>query len=330
MARKRSQRKTRKGSSRSRGAGSARARAGGKGSGAGRPIDPEMIRRATPSILVTLAAVGLVIGMVALVGSLESRAAGYRLEREPTIEIEWPRYEDPSVHERETWLPDALQGRIVARAREALGSSPDPFSIAPLRRLSRALGESGWFETEPRVERLGEGVVRVRGTWRTPAAVVRVGEREYLIDGAARRMPVDYPSGRDDQTTRAILGVRAEVPRHADGSPDYQTPWRSERIEAALALLEVLRPQAFWEQVRAIDVSEFGARGGLLVIVTDRGSRIEWGSRPDEFAPGEVSVRDKLARLASFYSTPAPGEGHIDAGRAGYKLYTPEIELPAR
>jgi len=324
--------------------------------GRGPRLDPELLRRATPSLLVTAGSVALVVAIVWLVGSLESRAASYRGGEPVVIEFDWPMVGQGSramgigaedgvdkstgsvPEESWSWLPEQFRRSLLAEAQAAVGPDPDPFSIAPLARLSRALKGSGWFDGEPRVERVDpqgqedepalRASIRVTGTWRRPAALVRVGERDLLIDDRGRRMPVEYPAGREDQTTRVILGVRAEAPRGIDGSPDYESVWASDRIEASIALLEVLRPQEFWPQVAGIDASRFAGRGGMLVIVTDRGSRIEWGSRPDRFAPGEVTVREKLARLASFYADPALG--HIDAGREGYKLYTPEVELPAR
>ncbi|MBX3364981.1 MAG: hypothetical protein KF866_09470 [Phycisphaeraceae bacterium] len=288
---------------------------------------PPRFRPGRP-LLLTALAMGLLAGMVGGIGVLEERAASYRTDLTPRFDFAWPTAVDPSTGERVHLIPENLRAEIVGSAHAAIGPRPGAFDPAPLERLGRMLDDSGWFEGSPTIRRGPDGVFRIAGTWRTHVAGVRFRSRDYLVTADARMMPVSYAPEERQPTLRVVMNPRFDPPRTSTGKLDYRRPWEGDDVKAGLALLAVLRNEPFWTQIVGVDLSRFD-RERILVIVTDRGSRIEWGAPVGEFAPGQIDPERRLQWLRSFYN--ARGIGHIDQGLASYSLWdlTRQVEVPA-
>jgi hypothetical protein len=64
-----------------------------------------------------------------------------------------------------------------------------------------------------------------------------------------------------------------------------------------------------YDQVYAVDVSEFSTNR-RLVLISDERNRILWGGRPGEFNPGQARDEVKRQRLIRLFRE----NGRIDAG----------------
>lgn len=267
-------------------------------------------------LALTGAAMGLVAATVVAVGTLESRAAALRATVRPEIEIDWPTRLNRETGEQEHLLAEAFRHSIEELAKRAVGNQAEPFSQAPLARLGRALDRSGWFDGQPVVTRGDDGLIRVRGTWRVHAAVVRYRDDDYLVTGDGRMMPVIYGPAERVHRERFIANPRFDPPRTSTGALDYARPWEGEDVKAGLALLAKLRAEPFWGQIAGVDVGTF-PRDRLMTVVTDRGSRIGWGGPVGEFSPGQEPEATRLALLRRFFRD----VGHIDGNMTSYDLW---------
>lgn len=214
----------------------------------------------------------------------------------------------------EQWPPAALQQQLLELAHARVAQDPNPLSGAVLARIGQDLQASGLFERVSSVQRRRGGVIEIQGRWRLPAGAVRHDGRDYLVGPGAELMPVRYEPGRQD--VRAILGAAYNPPVRSDGTPAYAEPWPGDDVPAALAVLNLLRGKAYWSQVQAIDVSTF-ARDRTLEIITDKGTRVDWGGAPGEFRPGEIESARKLDKLAALYDR----FGRIDANQKRVSIF---------
>ena len=78
------------------------------------------------------------------------------------------------------------------------------------------------------------------------------------------------------------------------------------------------RPVA--RQISGVDLSDF-LKNGKLTLITDRGTRIVWGSAIGDSVPGEVKVERKIARLEQNLKE----FGRIDANQNRVEIYTPIV-----
>ncbi len=274
-----------------------------------------MVRRVGVPVFVVGALAAGVFGMGVLDGALAARARTIMGDRPTELVIHWPGEGGEAQDASSSWIPRALREDLEGKLREALEAAADPLSIEPLRRVSEAAEASGWFDGTVTVVRLATDAVDVRARWRVPRAWIRVDGVDYLVDDEGRLMPMFVAAEVEHPPRLAVTSSGVRPPRNPDGGYDYRRPWVSERMWEGIRLGELLREQVFAHQVRLI---ESGDRHGL-VIVTDRGSRILWGSGPEAFRPGERPTDEKLHHLRSFFEDAKFGN-HIDAGTKGYDL----------
>ncbi len=250
------------------------------------------------------------------VGKLEQRAGAHLYSGQTTVQIVWPSTQTgtPDGERAEhSWLPAVFRGEITDAAQAAADKNNNVLDPAQLRDVGNALIATGWFEGQPTVERTGDGSIRVTGDWRAPACAVRFGDRDYLVGWDRKRLPPDYPVGRSGQ--RVILGVAGDPPR-TDAGASYRSAWPGDDIDAALILLRTLHGDPIvFEDVAAIDAGDF-ARSGTLAIITQRGTRVVWGGRPDDFHPGQITTPAKLERLRTLLDR----YGGIDAGQQAIEI----------
>lgn len=254
------------------------------------------------SFAVLLLIAGLIIGVAVGVRPLERIAANVTGATHPTVEIAWPEWKPG-----QTWLPKQFQEELLASARAALGNEVQPYSGEPLARLGAAMEQSGWFDGTPKVERVGPKKITISGAWRTPAAVVRRGGKDYLVSWKGRRMPPVYQP--DQSGFPVIHDPVMEPPTTADGGPDFATAWPGEDIAASLELLREVVSRPWASQVKGIDVSKYSTES-TLALLTSYDTRIEWGGRFSKPRLGEAPTQEKVDRLAYLFRE----HGRIDAG----------------
>ncbi|MCC6659687.1 MAG: hypothetical protein IT437_02250 [Phycisphaerales bacterium] len=237
---------------------------------------------------ITPAATALILGAIvvaAVTGPSRLQTRVLRGHRPPgvTVRIDWPASGVPG----QTWLPADIQAGLVALVQRAIDNDPAPFSTTALHAAADALGTTGWFEHLDAVERLGGGVIHVRGVWRTPAAVVRFGGLDQLVSENGVVLPPTYLPGESGQ--KVIFGVTAAAP--APGRV-----WAADQVRPALALLAMMKDRPWRTQVAGIDTAGYADKKHLE-IVTTFGSRIAWGGAPGDAVPGEQPAFYKLRRL---------------------------------
>jgi hypothetical protein len=213
-----------------------------------------------------------------------------------------------------TWLAEQFQREILETARRAAASAPDPLSNEALSRVARALGASGWFHGEPGVRRELGGRVVVEGTWRIPAAVVRVGGRDRVIDWSARPMPPEYAPGRSGLWV--IEGVAEGPVRDASGQIDFTQAWPGEDVAGAVELLMLAGRQRWAGQVAGVEVATY-TDTKRLALMTREGTRVVWGGRPSRPLMGESTTAAKLDKVNMLFRD----FGRIDAGKPAVEVF---------
>lgn len=263
--------------------------------------------------LASVVSTGVVIGVCAavLIGAvvgtrwLERRAESVGAPSQQLGEIRfiWP----VAAGAKQTWLHGAFQQELSEVAHHHLDTARAAFSADPLRRVSDALAESGWFDGPPRVTRQWGGGIVIDGSWRTPAAVVRCNDKDLVVSWDGRLMPPVYEPGAT--TMPLISGLALPPPQRTDGTRDYANAWPGEDIAASLELLGELLRHPWAQHVAGVDASEF-SRHARLVIVTDKQTRVVWGGRAAKPLVGEVPTVAKLAHLEDNVRT----TGRLDGG----------------
>ena len=127
-----------------------------------------------------------------------------------------------------------------------------------------------------------------------------------------------------DRHIQLILGPQSPPPATAEGAPAFGRPWADEGVGHAIALLELLFAEPFFDQVLGVSLAEYPATG-RLVIVTNWGSDVVWGSplAVDATHRGEVKVARRLANLRELQSRYT----RIDAGQRRVDVFGPSVEI---
>ena len=204
------------------------------------------------------------------------------------------------------WIPplvlDELQRITLARL------SPDPFQHDTLRAVREGLAGAGWLEDIGRITRQPDGRIVIEGRWRQPFAVIRYDGVRYVVGrgGELMRLP-EAAAIQPGSDMFVITNPHLDPPMTVDGAAiQYGVPWRGDDIAAALDLIDLLKDINGAEQITGVDLARYGSSGGLaehLVILTNSGSRIDWGKglSAQNTPPGEVPVAHKIARLQQNY-----------------------------
>lgn len=204
-------------------------------------------------------------------------------------------------------LPPWMQGdeleRLSCIVTESI--SDDPLDRAGLVHARERLLATGWFESIAQLRRREMDRIEVVGAFVTPAALVRRGERDHLIDADARLLPRSWPAGQGP-ALGVIVGASSDLPRHPGET------WAGADLSAALAVLAVVDRQPWAAQIEAIDLFGFGADRSVRML-TNRGTAIRWGRAPGEERAAEVPAAMKLDYLMLHYRK----YGHIDGGLSG-------------
>ncbi len=260
----------------------------------------------------TLGVVGLVVGVIAGLGWLNNRATHVLGMQGRVVQIDWPALSGKAGEQR-TWLPVSEQQELQVLAEMSLHQEQNPLNADMLAQMSARLESSGWFAEHPRVSREQEGVVRVKGEWRVPGAVVRSGNKDYLVATDGRLLPPVY--ARDGSGLPVLMGASFDPP--ADGSGSI---WVGGDVQAGLALVGVIRTEPWFGQVAGIDISGYSGKG-ILEIVTDTSSRVVWGASPTQWVAGEVSTAQKIQTLTELQRR----FGRIDAGKKRIEIQFQEV-----
>lgn len=161
----------------------------------------------------------------------------------------------------------------------------------------------GWVSRVNFVRRTGGGRFEISCRYRVPTALVQHGDKFFLSDAEAARLPgvyVHHPAWR------LIDGVAKPAPHAGE-------QWEGDDIRAALAVLLAVKDEPFGRQIVGVAVVNFGGRldprACHIELMTDQaGGRIRWGSAPGSEIE-ENGVQQKLALLRENFSK----TGRVDA-----------------
>lgn len=269
------------------------------------------VRAISTPVLAVAIVLALGIGLTFGVRSLDHTARVILASNDLRIELEGPRDAEGLA-----WVPphevERMREIVLARMLDQ-----DPFDPRPLARASEDLLSSGWFDGQPTLERIGRDTIRVTGTWRMPAAVVRSGGRDHLISWDGMPLPLEFAPGAAQ--VRIIFGAGL-APASNDPRTRFAHPWPGTDVHAALALLRILAQEECFVEVGGIDVAGL-ARQGHIEIVTTSETRVVWGAPPDQFRPGEVPTETKLQRLSMLRKR----FNRIDGGGAKVEIHGPMV-----
>ena len=244
--------------------------------------------------VVVIGAIGVFAGASWGVGQLDRKAAEFVVPGNPTIEIAWP-----TDSQGEIWMPINERDRLDELLSRAVRGGK-ALSRAPLEEAGLALMRSHWIEGTPRVSWTSDGKIQIDADWRVPAAAVRVGNREFIIDWNRVVLPLDYGIAQSNQFY--FLNADAQLPKTGE-------VWMGTDLQDGLKLLEILGKEGLLEQISGFDLGK-GEHSGTIVIQTTRNASIIWGAGPGRERPGEISTSEKIGRLKAFYED----TGLIDGG----------------
>ena len=259
--------------------------------------DPDIVDRNKKIAIVSAVVLGLAGVFVSAgmgIKALDQRAAVLITSENPQIQINWG--QGASGH---TWMPIQERDRIERLVAASI-TNTKPLSWQPLMSASKALASTGWVNDEPTARWTDEGMIIIDANWRVPAAAVRKGNRDFIIDYDANVLPLDYPHGRSNQFV---------IQNPALPNPGAGNQWDEPEIRDALNLLLELQKNNLHQQVVGIDLGA-NRDHGILHIITDRDSRIIFGGGPNRSRPAEMPTSVKIERLSSIFSNTA----RIDAG----------------
>lgn len=160
-------------------------------------------------------------------------------------------------------------------------------------RIGARLAQSPWVAAVRSVDKRADGVVEIDCAYRQPLAVLQIGDKFRLIADDGVVLPGQYGTHGG---LPIIQGVTTTLP--APG-----TPLIGDDALAGIAMVRLLRDEAFLDQIVAIRVegsAGSGASGGRSIeLTTDQnGGRIIWGSAPG-YEVEENTINQKLAILRS-------------------------------
>ncbi|MAT80565.1 MAG: hypothetical protein CMJ29_02835 [Phycisphaerae bacterium] len=223
-------------------------------------------------------------------------AMGRRVEK--PVEHVTVRFEHPPI-----WAGPSLLDHLQSLGESQLQGTS--LSRADLEATRDQLLSSGFFHEILQVRRSGQNEVTVDATLVTPMARVRDRHGTTLIDQTARVLPPGCGVSGDVHVVTIIN------PRYSRPTSPGDT-WNGGDLSAAMRVLDHIQ-QAHWiHQVQAIDLSRYPATGSL-VLITDNGSRVIWGSAPGDEKAMESLLDRKVARLDRLYQI----SGRIDQYHPG-------------
>lgn len=282
---------------------------------------PFRTRGSTEWFVTAALIIAMVGGWLVLKPTLLDRVAASHAE---IVKVE---LEVPVSPEGHHLIPNDITQWMMSLVHERVTN--DSFATEDLEAARRTLLSTGWLRPDLTIQRHPEGRVAVSGSWRRPAAVVHDGADRYLVaqDSSPLFLPVGFAL---DRSLYSIRNPSNPPPRRETQRGErwhieiaYGEAWPGPDVQAAIDLLGLIDQSPVRTQVMGVDLAEF-PQDGHLVLVTDSGSRIVWGSpaNPDgTVPPGEQPIATRLERMEAFLAT----HRRIDAGHSNLLIYTPTV-----
>ncbi|MCA9282488.1 MAG: hypothetical protein H6812_13895 [Phycisphaeraceae bacterium] len=234
------------------------------------------------------------------------------------VRIDWPLDDRNQIA---NWLPASVSEMLMQLAGNELRGS-GAFDQESLVRAAYTLESTGWVRSGVEVRRRADGTIDIDGQWRAPAVVIQRNGQHYL--GAIAGELLRVPAGLDLERTTMfrVFNPYSEAPKDKMGNPAYGEKWPGGDVQAAITLLDKLGPLDESKFIIGVDAREY-MRSGHLLIITDAGGVIDWGSAIGETAPGEVTIEDKISHLRRVLR---PGQ-RLDTQAGRIEIYNRVVQL---
>lgn len=261
--------------------------------------------------------VGLGVAWIMSIEPLKQRVGSFQPPAR-MIRIDWPLDDLGRVA---SFVPPAIQSQLQQLAEhEAMYTGA--FDQKALARAGHALERTGWLRPGVEVRRRANGAIDIDGQWRAPAVVIQRNGQHYLgaIGGELLRVPAQLDLERT--TMFRVFNPYSEAPKDPMGNPAFGEKWPGGDVQAAINLLDRIGPLDESKFIVGVDVREY-MRSGRLLIITDAGGVIDWGSAIGEAAPGEVPIEDKVSHLRRVLR---PGQ-RLDTQAGRIEIYNRVVQL---
>jgi len=234
------------------------------------------------------------------------------------VRIDWPLDRNNQIV---NWLPAQVTDLLIQLARNELSGS-GAFDQEALSRAALALERTGWLRPGVVVRRRADASIDIDGQWRAPAVVIQRNGQHYLgaIAGELLRVPAELDLERT--TMFRVLNPYSEAPKDKMGDLAFGEKWPGGDVQAAINLLDKIGDLDESKFIIGVDVREY-MRSGHLLIITDAGGVIDWGSAIGETAPGEVTIEDKISHLRRVLR---PGQ-RLDTQAGRIEIYNRVVQL---
>jgi hypothetical protein len=202
------------------------------------------------------------------------------------------------------WIPPELVKQVFERAGFTDHESLLDETLS--ERVAAAFYTHPWIENVRAVRKSFPARLQVDVVYREPVAMVKGFDGHYPIDRNGVLLPPGDFSPADTERYPVIEQV-SSVPQGKIGEK-----WGDPVVDGAAELASVLNSataeqQSWWNklELQAILVPRSVVMGGDVdqteyLLRTQGGSEIHWGRAPSTLHPGELAVKQKLERLASF------------------------------
>jgi hypothetical protein len=203
------------------------------------------------------------------------------------------------------WVPQNLVRQVFEQAglveRESL---QDP---ALSEKIAAAFHVHPWIQKVVSVRKSYPARVHVEVVYREPVAMIRGIDGYYPVDRRGVLLPAqDFSS--DDVANFPVVERVASVPMGKLGEP-WGDPVVSGAAELAAVLSKEQNGKSWWKELELASIL-VPRRVALTESMdelqyelrTSGGSEILWGRGPQSTHPGELTVAQKIQRLANFHS----------------------------
>lgn len=215
--------------------------------------------------------------------------------------------------EKPEWIPGDFLAQVIERSQLPKRHSvlrPD-WAIE----IADAFESHPWVEGVNSVRALSSQRIEANLKFRRPVALVDVDGQLFPIDGQGVLLPGNDFSPHECEKYCPIQNVN-HLPQGLVGEP-----WGDPAVSGAAAIAAALTPSEaehqspFWRDlgISAIEIPrqfESALPNNLTYwLVTENGSRVQWGRAPGNDHPGELSTAQKLGRLERYLHRLDDGSG---------------------
>lgn len=265
-----------------------------------------------PRWLAIAAVIGLALVMFPKVKGIRSQL---KHRREYIVTMEDVRISEPPSH-----VPHDFISRVYFRSQ--LPRELSLLDDATLLKVADAFIADPWVADIRRVQKDYPSYIYLDIVYRTPAAMVQVGDGLYPVDEAGTLLPPqDFT--REEALQYPIITNVHSVPAGADG-----TLFGDPVVHGAARLARALTPtdqpgDSVWKRFELSRIRAPRRKSAdepmedlIFELVTTGGSQIVWGRAPGIAHPAELTVAQKIGRLESYVAS----YGSFDAQDVAYEL----------